>query len=209
MAGFSRLPGCGSDGRALSRDFGRNPLGDLGSRARVDEDVVFRLAEQIHEARRDDEAAGIDSADGVSLTRLRQEADGRDLVAGNGDIAAKCGRARAVDDEASLENEIIPLLPHGRARAGEIARRLGVSQSTLTRRLSLEGLTFSDVLESLRCNLAERYLTDGDLSISQISWLLGYQEVSTFTHAFKRWTGKTPREARSTGCAVTQGAPPD
>jgi AraC-like DNA-binding protein len=60
----------------------------------------------------------------------------------------------------------------------------------------LEGLTFSGVLESLRSDLAERYLMD-DLSISQIAWLLGYQEVSAFTHAFKRWTGKTPREARS------------
>jgi AraC-like DNA-binding protein len=36
-----------------------------------------------------------------------------------------------------------------------------------------------------------------DLSISQIAWLLGYQEVSALTHAYRRWTGKTPREARS------------
>jgi AraC-like DNA-binding protein len=97
---------------------------------------------------------------------------------------------------SSVENAIVPLLPHGKARAGEIARRLGASQRTFARRLSLEGLTFSEVLERLRSDLAERYLTDGDLSISQIAWLLGYQEVSALTHAFKRWTGKTPREAR-------------
>jgi AraC-like DNA-binding protein len=35
------------------------------------------------------------------------------------------------------------------------------------------------------------------LSISRIAWLLGYQEVSAFTHAFKHWTGSTPREARA------------
>jgi AraC-like DNA-binding protein len=99
--------------------------------------------------------------------------------------------------QSSVENAIIPLLPHGKARADEIARRLGVSQRTFARRLSLEGLTFSGVLESLRSDLAERYLMDDDLSISQIAWLLGYQEVSAFTHAFKRWTGRTPREARS------------
>jgi AraC-like DNA-binding protein len=46
-------------------------------------------------------------------------------------------------------------------------------------------------------DLAERYLADEDLSISQIAWLLGYQEVSSFTHAFKRWTNKTPRQMRS------------
>ena len=97
----------------------------------------------------------------------------------------------------SVENTVVPLLPHGRIRISEIARRLGVSQRTFARRLSLEGLTFFDVLESLRSNLAERYLADESLSISQIAWLLGYQEVSTFTHAFKRWTGKTPRDARS------------
>jgi AraC-like DNA-binding protein len=97
---------------------------------------------------------------------------------------------------ATVENAIVPLLPHGKARAGEIARRLGVSQRTLARRLSSEQVTFSEVLQELRCGLAERYLSDGGLSISQIAWLLGYQEVSALTHAFKRWTGKTPREER-------------
>jgi AraC-like DNA-binding protein len=98
---------------------------------------------------------------------------------------------------SSVENVIVPLLPHGKVRVAEVARRLGVSQRTFARRLSSEGLSFSDVLESLRSDLAERYLSDKSLSISQIAWLLGYQEVSTFTHAFKRRTGKTPREARS------------
>jgi AraC-like DNA-binding protein len=95
----------------------------------------------------------------------------------------------------NVENVIVQLLPHGKVRAGEIARRLVVSQRTFARRLSLEGLTFSEVLEGFKSDLAERYLADGDLSISQIAWLLGYQEVSALTHAFKRWTGKTPREA--------------
>jgi AraC-like DNA-binding protein len=98
---------------------------------------------------------------------------------------------------SSVENAIVPLLPHGKTIAGEIARRLGVSQRTFGRRLSLEGVTFSGILDGLRSDLAERYLADGDLSISQIAWLLGYKEVSALTHAFKRWTGKTPREARS------------
>jgi AraC-like DNA-binding protein len=97
---------------------------------------------------------------------------------------------------SSVENAIVPLLPHGKARAGEIARRLGMSRRTFARRLALEGLTFSEVLQALRSDLAERYLVDEDLSVSRIAWLLGFQEVSAFTHAFKRWSGKTPREAR-------------
>ena len=98
---------------------------------------------------------------------------------------------------SAVENAIVPLLPHGKAQAAEIAGKLGVSQRTLARRLTLEGVSFSEVLDSLKSYLAQRYLADESLSISQIAWLLGYQEVSAFTHAFKRWTGKTPREARS------------
>jgi AraC-like DNA-binding protein len=96
-----------------------------------------------------------------------------------------------------VENAIAPLLPHGNARASEIARQVGLSQRTFVRRLTSESLTFSEVLNGLRCDLATRYLADHALSISQIAWLLGYQEVSAFTSAFKRWTGKTPREVRS------------
>ncbi len=98
---------------------------------------------------------------------------------------------------SEVENAIVPMLPHGKVRASEIAARLGLSQRTSARRLALEGVTFSEVLESLRGDLARRYLSDPDLSISRIAWLLGYQEVSAFTHAFKRWTGMTPREAHA------------
>jgi AraC-like DNA-binding protein len=99
---------------------------------------------------------------------------------------------------SAVENAIVPLLPHGKVRASEIAARLGLSQRTSARRLASEGVTFSDVLESLRGDLARQHLSDPDLSISRIAWLLGYGEVSAFTRAFKRRTGKTPRETRQT-----------
>ena len=95
-----------------------------------------------------------------------------------------------------VENAITLLLPHGKARVGEVARKLGVSQRTLARRLASEGQTFAGVLQSLRSDLAKRHLADEGLSISQIAWLLGYQDVSAFTHAFKRWTGRAPGEVR-------------
>jgi AraC-like DNA-binding protein len=108
------------------------------------------------------------------------------------------GRRRTRRDAfcVSVENAIVPLLPHGMAHLEAVARGLGVSQRTLARRLAVERLNFSVVLENLKIDLAQRYLADSDLSISQIAWLLGYQEVSSFTHAFKRWSGKTPRQAR-------------
>jgi AraC-like DNA-binding protein len=97
---------------------------------------------------------------------------------------------------AELEKTIAPLLPHGKAHAGEVARRLGMSRRTLARRLASEGLTFAQLLADLRVDLAKRHLRDGHLPISEIAWLIGYGEASAFTHAFKRATGKTPREFR-------------
>jgi len=104
---------------------------------------------------------------------------------------------RGFSFRTEVENAIVPLLPYRTINSPDIARRLGTSQRTLARRLASEGATFSGVLESLRSDLADRYLADGDLSISEIAWMLGYGEVSAFTHAFKRWSGHTPREVRS------------
>ena len=103
---------------------------------------------------------------------------------------------------SSVENAVVPLLPHGKARASEIARQLGVSQRTLARRLSQEGLTFSELLDNLRSDLANRHLADRDLAISQIAWLLGYHDVGAFSHAFKRWTGKAPGQGACRICSL-------
>ena len=99
--------------------------------------------------------------------------------------------------QPDLENAIALLLPHGQAHAGEISRKLGMSERTLARRLSEEGLTLTRVLHELKLELVKRYLMDEDLTISEIAWLLGYREPSAFTHAFHRWFGKAPREVRS------------
>jgi AraC-like DNA-binding protein len=96
----------------------------------------------------------------------------------------------------SVENTIAPLLPHGQVRVNDVARSLGMSRRVLARRLAAEGLTFAGVLEEMRRELAMRYLEDVSLSVSRVAWLVGFQEVSAFTHAFRRWTGLTPTQAR-------------
>jgi AraC-like DNA-binding protein len=103
-----------------------------------------------------------------------------------------------------LENAIAVLLPHGKAYAGEISRKLGMSERTLARRLSREGLTLTRVLGDLKLELAKRYLLDENLTISEIALLLGYREVSAFTHAFNRWCGKPPTEMRPTERSYAQ-----
>ena len=96
-----------------------------------------------------------------------------------------------------VENAISSLLPHGRVLVEDVARSLGMRKMTLARRLSDEGLNFTEIFQQLRRDLAVRYLDDRKLHVSKIAWLLGFNEVSAFTHAFKRWTGKTPREMRA------------
>jgi AraC-like DNA-binding protein len=120
-----------------------------------------------------------------------------ELLVANCEQALAHRRTNRGTFRTAVENAIVPLLPHGKVRASGIATKLGLSQRTSARRLALEGVTFSRVLESLRADLARQYLSDPDLSISRIAWLLGYQEVSAFTHAFKRWSGKTPRDVRA------------
>ena len=83
----------------------------------------------------------------------------------------------------------------------EVARKLGLTPRTLARRLTAEEQTFAEILRQLRIGLAKRRLADKDLAdkdlaISQIAWLLGYQDVSAFTNAYKRWTGHSPRATR-------------
>jgi AraC-like DNA-binding protein len=106
------------------------------------------------------------------------------------------GQLRPAALRASVENEIAPLLPHGKAQASEIAHKLGMSQRTLARRLAAERSSFTVILDEMKYDLAKHYLMEADLPITTIAWLLGYQEVSAFTHAFKRWTGKTPKQSR-------------
>ena len=106
-------------------------------------------------------------------------------------------RTRSGAWRLNVENIIAPLLPHGLAAMARIAQRLGISQRTLGRRLASEGVTFVDVLKSLRMDLAHRYLREPDVPISEVAWLLGYRETSAFNHAFKRWTGKTPKQVRA------------
>jgi AraC-like DNA-binding protein len=98
----------------------------------------------------------------------------------------------------SRAEDVLPkLLPHGKATASEVARQLGMSSRTLSRKLAEEGTSFAEILDELRAALAKRYLHDETLPVSEIAWLLGYREISSLTHAFKRWTGITPRRFRS------------
>ena len=113
------------------------------------------------------------------------------------DDSLKARRSNVGPLRALVENTLTPLLPHGTARADVVARKLGMSERTLARRLAEEGVTFIEILQQLKATLAQLYLEEETMPISRIAWLLGFEEVSSFSHACRRWTGKSPRELRS------------
>ena len=111
--------------------------------------------------------------------------------------AAKIRGTAAGSLRASVENEIYRLLPHGRANVETAARALGVSPRTLARRLAQEGTNFAKLLDDLRRTLALEYVREPNFTIAQIAWLLGYERSELFTHAFRRWVGRSPSQFRS------------
>lgn len=78
----------------------------------------------------------------------------------------------------------------------EVASRLCMTSRTLRRRLEAEGAGFSDLLAAVRKRLAIDYLVGTRMSTEDIAEALGFSDVVSFRHAFKRWTGLTPREYR-------------
>src|SRR5436190_15861837 len=99
---------------------------------------------------------------------------------------------------SAVERVLPQLLPHAKASVSNVAQKLAISTRTLSRKLRDEDVAFREILEETRAALAKRYLAERDLPVSEIAWLLGYVEVSSFTNAFKRWTGMTPRQFRLT-----------
>jgi AraC-like DNA-binding protein len=95
-----------------------------------------------------------------------------------------------------VEKAIAARLRYGTVTIDAIARDLGTSARTLTRKLAEGGMSFSGILDGVRASLAVRYMRNGELTMSQLAWLLGYREPSTLVRAFKRWTGRTPSELR-------------
>lgn len=112
------------------------------------------------------------------------------------DVLAKRER-RATPIVVSVENEISGRLVSGDASQVGVARALGMSPRTLSRRLADEGTTYSAVVDGYRAAMAKRLIRDAGLPMVEIAYLLGYSEVSTFSTAFKRWTGQTASAFRA------------
>lgn len=84
----------------------------------------------------------------------------------------------------------------GELRLEVLARQLAMSPRTLQRKLAAEDLSFSGMLESVRLELAEQYLSRSALRITEIALALGFSQTSAFSHAFRQARGMSPADFR-------------
>ena len=82
----------------------------------------------------------------------------------------------------------------------DIASNFNISARTLQRKLKEEGINFQQLADDARKTLAINYLKERSYPVKQISYLLGYNELSAFTRTFKRWTGTTPANYQKNLC---------
>lgn len=92
-----------------------------------------------------------------------------------------------------VERLLVPSLKEGDVSMDAIASELGLSRQTLFRKLKAEGVTFEKVLDELRHKMALHYLSGKKASVSQTAHLVGFSDPASFSRAFKRWTGSSPR----------------
>ncbi|WP_168798768.1 AraC family transcriptional regulator [Herbaspirillum sp. ST 5-3] len=92
---------------------------------------------------------------------------------------------------------IIRHLPDGDPLRADIAKALHMSERTLQRRLQEEGTSFNQLVDDIRHELARDHLGQHNVTLSQIAYLLGFADQSTFFRACKRWFGMSPGEYRS------------
>ena len=96
-----------------------------------------------------------------------------------------------------VKNELEHALPTGDSGADTLSRRLGMSKRSLHRKLQVEGVTFNQIKEETRSELACILLQSTDLAIEEVSLQLGFQRTTSFSRAFKRWFEVSPRVFRA------------
>jgi AraC-like DNA-binding protein len=130
------------------------------------------------------------------LARPMPGADTRTFAA----LAERLHRDHRGTQHASIKarvcGEIRKLLPEGYPPIEIVAESLNLARWTLQRRLAEHNVTFTECVDLVRNRLATLYLAEPHVSISHISDLLGYSEISAFSRAFRRWHGIAPEPYR-------------
>lgn len=113
-----------------------------------------------------------------------------------GQMLLKKRRPQAASARDLLFNYLMRQLPAGLPSLSVAATELGMSERTLSRRLAEEGTTYRAALDQTRATMAAALLDDPSLSLTEISYLLGFSDQSSFSSAYRRWTGRAPSRDR-------------
>lgn len=122
---------------------------------------------------------------------------------GGGIIALLSGLAQSLGQRQTrclrqqVEAAIESLLESGDVNVDRISRELGMSRQTLYRRLKAEDVTFEEIFNAKRRQLAMRYLRLDRISVKGAAYKLGFSDPAAFSRAFKRWTGFSPSKVRA------------
>jgi AraC-like DNA-binding protein len=95
-----------------------------------------------------------------------------------------------------VKGAIMDMLPSGGICDEKVAQNLNMSTRSLQRKLHNAHTTFGTLLDEVRQEIAEHYIHDSTVSLTEIAFVLGYSEYSSFWRAYKRWTKTSPSEIR-------------
>ena len=96
----------------------------------------------------------------------------------------------------SVRKYVVERLAKGAPAFDDVARHFNMSAKTLERRLGERNVSYRELVDGTRCDLAKHYLANTDLRLHQIAYALGYSEPGPLVRAFKRWTDETPIQHR-------------
>lgn len=97
---------------------------------------------------------------------------------------------------ASVRMAIVESMRHGEPTLGQVARTVALGPRTLQRQLKEHDADFKTLVDDTRRRLSLLHLRDQKNTLTDVSYLVGYSEVSAFNRAFRRWTGSTPSDYR-------------
>jgi AraC-like DNA-binding protein len=98
---------------------------------------------------------------------------------------------------SKVEEHLLPILHTGDIQMQSIADVMKVSRQTLYRKLKSENATFESTLDELRHRMARHYLEGEKVSVNETAYLVGFSDPSSFSRAFKRWTGHSPGKLKT------------
>jgi AraC-like DNA-binding protein len=113
-------------------------------------------------------------------------------------VMKRLGQLDKADTVGRVRAAILEQLPAGNISDESVAAALHMTSRTLHRRLKERECSFRGLLKEVRQELAAQYIEDDSLTLTEITFLLGFSEMSSFSRAFKNWNGVSPSEARQT-----------